>query len=342
MFDGKLWVFQAVAGQNGDILTIGIAPSIAHQFANAGNPRRRRWLAEHAFQRRQIPPRRNNLVVADMIDQAARFVAGVDRQLPRGRIADPNRGSNGFGLGDGCAVDDWRCAAGLKAQHLRLAFALMRGVITLKSQPIGRNIARIANRQRQIIWRIAQRVANFVGGGGLAFEPKRIDRIDQRHRMRVGQRSHHIQRLIEITLHDQQFCAIHQGLRQLAQCNFARWHHHHTFDAGASGIRGGGGAGVAGRGANHRSTARFDRFGYRHHHAAILERAGWIHRFQLQPQFAHPQIRRQTGCMQKGCIAFVQRDNGRGSGDGQQSAIPFEERHITRQSHSLVHRDFLT
>ena len=80
-----------------------------------------RRLDEHPDLRREQPVGGEDLVVGDGLDQAAGRVAGLDRLLPRRRVADPDGGGDRLGLGHGVAEDDRRGARRLEAPHGRRA-----------------------------------------------------------------------------------------------------------------------------------------------------------------------------------------------------------------------------
>ena len=88
----------------------------------------------------------------------------------------------------------------------------------------------------------------------------------------------------------------------------------------AGGVRGGAGAGVAGRGADDRLGALLDGLADRHRHAAVLERAGRVGALDLEVDLAagalgQPRRRHQRRA------ALAQGDDRRGLGDRQPVAV---------------------
>ncbi len=92
-------------------------PALGRQPPDAGQPGRRRRLAEDALVAGDVAIGLEDLVVGDRLDPTARFVAGGDRLRPAGRVADPDRRGDRLRLGDRVAQHDRRGAGRLEAEH---------------------------------------------------------------------------------------------------------------------------------------------------------------------------------------------------------------------------------
>ena len=92
--------------------------------------------------------------------------------------------------------------------------------------------------------------------------------------------------VVEVAVDLQQLGAVHERLGQLAQRDLALRHEHRAGQPGPGRVRGGGGAGVAGGGADDRLGALLDRLGDGHGHAPVLEGAGRVGALHLEVDVA--------------------------------------------------------
>src|SRR5256885_911361 len=88
-------------------------------LAQPGDRRCRGRLGENPLAAGQEAVCVEDLAVADRVDRAPRLVSGGHRPLPRRRVSDPDRGRDGFRLGDGRPTDKRGRAFGLVSIHPR-------------------------------------------------------------------------------------------------------------------------------------------------------------------------------------------------------------------------------
>ena len=152
--------------------------SLRPVLAKPRDARRRGGLDEHAFLGRQQLVRVNDFCIAHHVNQAARFIASGFRLFPTRGIADAYGGGDGFRLFNRMPADNGRGALGLESDHLGRGGNGLAALILLIAFPVGRNVARVADRQQMKVRRPAQRVADLERGRLLAFDTIGIDRID--------------------------------------------------------------------------------------------------------------------------------------------------------------------
>src|SRR5207245_803547 len=104
-------------------------------------------------------------------------VASLYRARPARRVAYANRSRHRLWLRDGRAEYKWRGACGLEPQQARYLRALARRMVLFEPDPVGGDIARVADRQRVKIGRIAQVVDDLEGGRLLPIQPEGIHRV---------------------------------------------------------------------------------------------------------------------------------------------------------------------
>ena len=97
--------------------------------------------------------------------------------------------------------------------------------------PVRRDIPGVAHRDAVHVWRVAQDVDDLEGARLLSLYPLRVDRIDDRDRRVVGEVADDGEQLVEIPPNLEDPCAVHQGLRQLAQCDVALGDEDHAGEA---------------------------------------------------------------------------------------------------------------
>ena len=305
---------------------------------HAGHAGGRGRLAEDPLLAGEGPVGRQDLVVADGVDPAARRVASVDRLGPRGRVADPDGGRDRVGSLDPVADHERRRAGRLEAPHPRsVADDAGRGVLA-EALPVGADVAGIADRDGQDLRRPAQVVADLEGSRLLALEAERVDRVDQGDRVVVllGERTHDPERLVEVAVDRHDSCPGDQRLEQLADGDLALGQDDDDLHAGGRTVGGRRRGRVAGRGAHDRPGTGLGGLGHGEHHAAVLERSGRVLALDLQVEirqadggaqpvgshergrpFAEGQRRRRLGDRQEPSIAVHQpRPTGRGAEGG--------------------------
>ena len=128
-----------------------------------------------------------DLVVGDGREPAAGLVARGLGELPRGRVADPDRGGPGLRVGERLAGHQRRRALGLEAAHHGLLGGQAEVGVLRVAQPVRRDVAGVADRQQVVVGGVAEEVDDLERRGLLALEPDRVDRVDQRDRVVPGQ-----------------------------------------------------------------------------------------------------------------------------------------------------------
>ena len=172
--------------------------------------------------------------------------------------------------------------------------------------------------------RVAEGVHDLEGSRLLALDARRVDAVDQRDGVVLGELAGQLQAVVEVALDLQQPCAVRQRLRHLAERDLALRHQHGADHPGAHGVGGGGRAGVAGRRADDRVGALLSGLGDRERHAAVLEGAGRVGALDLEVHVAAGALgdgerrdqRRPT---------LAQRHDRRRVGDGQSVAVLLDD-----------------
>ena len=202
-----------------------------------------------------------DLGVGHGLDPATGLVSGRGRQRPAGRIADPDRGRDRLGLGDRVA-DHERCRAGrLEAVHPGRARRQAGRPVVAEPGPIGADVAGIADRDRQDVGRPPEIVADLEGGGLLARQPVRVDRVHERDRVIVpdGQIADDPERGIEVPVDRHHTGPGDQRLEQLAGRDPALRQDDDRLQPGGRAVGGRRRGGVARRGAHDRAGPGLER-----------------------------------------------------------------------------------
>ena len=130
------------------VSTQAIRSAPSAPFASSpATPGGRGRLAEHALLAGQEPVGVEDLLVGDRAHLPARAREGVERLLPAGGVADPDRARDRLGRLDRRAVHERRGALGLEAEHPRARAALRKPfqyAVTLPALPTGMHSASIS------------------------------------------------------------------------------------------------------------------------------------------------------------------------------------------------------
>ena len=177
----------------------------------------------------------------------------------------------------------WRCSRCLNSQHLRAPRCDLGVEVLTIALPIGGDVSGVADRDAMQIGSVAERVDDLHRSRLLSLDPIGIDRVDEGKRQPFSQLLSKSQRIVEVTVHGKYASAVGCGLSQLALRNPTFRHQHKRPQAATSRIGGCRSTGIAGRRAEHGRGALLHRLGDSHDHSAILERAGGVAEFKLQP-----------------------------------------------------------
>src|SRR3954469_17701087 len=267
-----LRVLEPMAGEDADD-AVGALDAVGQQPGDAG---RRRRLAEHALVGREEAVGVEDLVVADGLHLAAARREGLHRLLPSRRVADPDRARDGLRVRDRRAVDQRGRALRLEAEQPRPRAHLLKALV------VGGHVACVADRDAERV-ELAERVQQLEGRGLLAFDAERVDRVDQRDGMALGELAHELERLVEVAAQRDDARPVHQRLGQLAGGDLALGDDHRALQPRPRGVGGERGRRVAGGGADHGLRALAHRVGHRARHPAVLERPGGIGALELEP-----------------------------------------------------------
>ena len=89
-------------------------------------------------------------------------------ELPRGGVADPDRGRLGLRVGERLTGHERRRALGLEAAHHRAPRGAAEVGVLLVAEPVGRDVAGVADRQQVVVGGVAEEVDDLEGRGLLA------------------------------------------------------------------------------------------------------------------------------------------------------------------------------
>ena len=184
------------------------------------------------------------------------------------------------------ARHDRRRPCRLEAPHGGRARRGPVGGVLAVALPVGGDVAGVADGQAVDVGGVAQDVDDLERGGLLPLDPVLVDAVDQADRVVDRQLAGQREAVVEVALDLQQLGAVHQRLGQLAGGDLPLWDQDGADQAGAGGVRGGAGAGVAGGGADDRLGALLDGLGDGHRHPAVLERPGRVGALDLEPDVA--------------------------------------------------------
>src|SRR3569623_2623614 len=274
LLDGGIRVFETVAREGANDLAAGGDLAVLDVAQRASQRRGRRRFADNAFLAREQALCGEDFLGAAFVEPATRFLLGDPGPVPALRMADAERGRNGFGVVDRAAPQNRRRARGLITYHGRQAVDDAVLFIFLIAHPVRGNIAGIAYRQAMIIGRALELLDDFEGGGLLPLQAKRVDGVDDGDWRFLAVVFHQFHAVVEIAFDLDHHRAVDHRLREFAHGDLAIGYQHERGNAGARRILRSRGRGVAGGGADDGAAALFHRLGHRHGHAAVLERAG--------------------------------------------------------------------
>src|SRR5947207_301546 len=216
----------------------------------------------------------------------------------------------------------------LEPEHRGRRRDAARRRVFAEPRPIGADIARVADRDREDIRRPAEVVANLERTGLLALEPERVDRIDEGHRMVVllGQPANDPQRSIEVPVDGHDARSRDDGLEELAHRDLARREDDDDLEAMGCAICGSRRGRVAGRGADDRPRAALDGLGDSDDHAPILERARRVLALDLCVEVGKAQPGAEPTEVDERGQTLAEADHGCRVGDRQERLIALDER----------------
>ena len=171
---------------------------------------------------------------------------------------------------------------------------------------------------------LVQRLDQLEGGGLLALQAQRVDRVDQRDRVAAGELAHELERLVEVAAQGDDARAVHERLGELAGGDLALRHDHRAAQAGTRCVGGQAGSGVARRGADDRLGPAAHRVGHRARHAAVLERPRGVGALELQMDL-HPNLLRQPRGVHERRRPLLQRHDRVAAVEGQAVAVALDE-----------------
>ena len=253
---------------------------VGEQPGDAGG---RGGLDEDAVVAGQLGLGGEDLVVGERTETATGLGGRGLGELPGGRVADADRGRPGLGVLDRVAEHERGRTLGLEGTHHRgLGGVAGRGVL-LVAEPVGGQVAGVADGHQVVVGGVTETVDDLEGRRLLALEADRVDRVDQRDRVAVGERAGELEAVVEVAAHLDHLGAVDQRLGHLGGADLAVGDEHDRGDPGLGGVGGHRGARVARGGADDRLGTLVDGHRDGRGHAAVLERAGRVLALDLQP-----------------------------------------------------------
>ena len=232
---------------------------------DSGDRGRRCGLTEHAFCGGEEPVGIEDLLIGDDLDSSSRCISGRGGAVPRRRIPDPDRGCDRLRVVNDLSVHDRGRTRRLKSPHLRSR--LHRGV----ALPIGSDVSCVAHGQGVNGRGLAERIHHLPYRGLLAFDPVRVDGIDQSRVMCRRQFQHETERIVEGSFHGHDGRPVDDRLGEFAMGDLSGREDHDGCDPGAGCVGGSRCRRVSGRGARHGSSTVFERLRHRQRHSPVLE-----------------------------------------------------------------------
>src|SRR3989454_6983616 len=245
-------------------------------------------------------------------DPALGVFQRLEGGAPARRIADLDRRRHRAWLLDDAILVDRRRPRGLEADHAGQLRHSTGAVIFTIAAPVGGDVAGVADGDEVIVGRASELIHHLERAGLLPLQPEGIHRVDERHRVSLGDLADDREGLIEVPVDHQHLRAVNRGLRELAESDGTLGHHDERLQPRARRVGGGRRRRVAGRGADDRARAGLERLGHRHRHPAVLERARGIEALALEVD-REPRIGRlgQSRRPHQRGVALSQRDDRR-------------------------------
>ena len=177
-----------------------------------------------------------------------------------------------------------------------------------------------------IIGRAAQFLDDLEGRGFLSLQAIGIDGVDDRDRRLMRHLFHEFHAGVEVALNLDHDRTMDHRLRQFAERDLAVRDDHEAGDAGTRGIGRRCRRGVAGRGTDDGTAARFHRLGHGQGHAAVLEGTRRIESFKLDVDI-HLLAQRARDVLEldQGRCALAQADDAGIFRDRQAVTVFFDE-----------------
>ena len=171
-------------------------------------------------------------------------------------------GKTPFGIVvEGRRKQDRGGAGGLEAEHPREGPDPPLATVVVEAGPVGADVPRVPDRDREDLGGTAEIVADLEGAGLLALEPVRVDRVHDGDRVVVllAEGADDVERLVEVPVDRDDPRADDERLEELAEGDLPLREDDDDLEARRRAVRGRGGRGVAGRGADDRLRALLDR-----------------------------------------------------------------------------------
>src|SRR6266700_6977853 len=193
--------------------------------------------------------------------------------------------------------------------------------------------------------RVAQRVADFEGGGFLPLDADWVDAVDDLNFAKGAKLAHYAQGFVEVAFHGHSGRPVHERLREFAEGNLAVGKQDDALHLRPGGIGRGRRRSVAGAGAEHHFGAALFGFGDGQRHPAVLERASRVQRLELEVKLelaadGFDKVRRAD----ERRVAFIQGDDRRRATDRQVGRIAVDNalpgRLRTAGQGRRIHRGF--
>src|SRR3990167_8097193 len=162
-------------------------------------------------------------------------------------------------------------AGGLKTHHLWQRRWPADLHVFLVSFPVGRDVPGIPDREKMVVRRVAQEVADLKGGSLLPFYPEWVKGINQSYGETSRHFHHQLKGGVEVPLNLDNLGAVNHGLAQLPQRDIPLRHHDVCPEPGPGGVGSGRGGCVPGRGADDRPAPLFYGLADSYSHPSVLE-----------------------------------------------------------------------
>ena len=142
--------------------------AVAHRPLEHRQRGRRRGLAEDPLEPGETALRVEDRLVIDRRDHPLGLVAGIDRPLPRRRVADTDRRRDRLRVVDRVPQDERRGARCLTADHARQPARSPVAVLLAEAAPVRGDVAGVADRKREHVGGVAELLDDLERRGLLA------------------------------------------------------------------------------------------------------------------------------------------------------------------------------